>query len=175
MVLSTVAITVVLAAGQAAQVNREPALPDLSGKWQLIGDKSEPGGTSAFGEAFTASQSRLFLTVEWTAKVPGGRGMPAGQVVQRPIESRYRFDGTKTNVSEIWFGSSKSEMFSTAAWTDGRLVVMSLWKSSMGLTTRSRQPVVSIGPDDILVVETTPYNMERPGDPVRNYYRRVPR
>jgi hypothetical protein len=33
--------------------------------------------------------------------------------------------------------------------------------------------VVWIAPDNALVVETTRYNLEQPGDPVRNYYRRL--
>lgn len=150
-------------------------LPDFSGKWTLILEKSDAQGIAAFGVTFTAIQDQKSLSILWTVTRPAGRGRP-GETVRDLVDATYRFDGSETNITTIYAnaGRSASRSFDTASWSAGRLVIIQTWEGRAAPPHSTRKQLIWLEPDGALVVETTTNLSDPSTSPVtvRNYYRK---
>jgi hypothetical protein len=141
--------------------------PDLSGKWTLIADRSEPDGQSAFGETFTAAQDAKAIIVTWQMLVQGRGTGP--QKHPLTVRSTYRLDGAETNPDIV---NGTAFRFDTASWSEGKLTVLRTERLPSRPLHPVKKTVIWLEPDGTLVVETT-LGQAVASAPVRNYYKKV--
>jgi hypothetical protein len=147
MRLSVFAVAIVATAliGTRAQAQTST---DFTGKWTLVVDKSEPGGISAFGDSFTATQTVEALSIARILKPWGGR---QGASPPSPVTYVYKFDGTETNHQASSVNNRMmSQSFNTTSWSGSRLSILTVyWRDA------PMRQLMWLEPDGTLVVETT--------------------
>jgi len=165
LIAFTAVVCTTSAAGQAR--------PDFGGKWTLIriGERDQAPGP--FGETFIATQYSTSLIIDWTVLVPQGRGAP-GKMVERPVHSAFIFDGTESNVSDIYVqaGGSHYQVVDSSAWEGSKLLISTTERGNLPAhVTRRRALWLDSG---TLTVETsTPTDRGGPWSVARSRYRPV--
>jgi len=144
--------------------------PDFAGKWGLVRDAAAPDVQGAFGETFVAAQYATSLVIDWSFFAQG-RGAP-GQA-ERNAHSAFIFDGTESNVSDIYSSGSHAQTVDTSAWDGQKLVITTTWRGNSPAHV-SRKRTLWLDSDGTMIVETgTPSDGGRPWATARSRYRRV--
>jgi hypothetical protein len=129
--------------------------PDFGGKWTFVRGQTIRGdevqSTGEFGETFIATQSPAGLTVDWSFRRPG-RGTAQTEVEQK-VHSTFVFDGTPSNVADIYSSGSISRVTDTSAWDGQKLVITTTWQGNRPATV-SRKRTIWLDSDGVLIVET---------------------
>jgi len=145
--------------------------PDFGGKWTLVRDAGAPADPGIFGETFVATQYSTSLIIDWSF-LAQARGVPGK--VERAAHSAFIFDGTESNASDIYSGSSHAQIVDASAWDGQKLVIITTWRGNTPAHV-TRKRTIWLDADGTLIVETsTP--PERGGGPwstARNRYRRT--
>ena len=105
--LSSVALTMMLAAGASAQ-NR----PDFSGRWTIAGRAGDMG--SGWGSTITLTQSASALTLEWVYYTTGD--------LQPPLVFVYPLDGS-VRTHTLMMGRGFEKQVSRAVWDDAKIII----------------------------------------------------
>jgi hypothetical protein len=148
--------------------------PDFSGKWTLIRAGDGDRAPGAFGDTFVATQYSASLIIDWTVLGPQGRGAP-GKMIERPMHSAFIFDGTESNVSDIYVqaGHSHLQIVDTSAWEGQKLVVTTTWRGHAPARPTLKR-IIWLDPNGTLIVEASkPSDGGGPWSTVRSRYRRV--
>ena len=169
MVSVPILVALVVGLGQTGGTTQNR--PDFGGKWSLV--KSVVGAETAggFGETFVATQYSTSLIVDWVF-FARGRG---GNLEQRPVHEAFIFDGTESNVADIYSnsGRSHSKIVDTSIWDGERLVITTTWRCNTP-THVTRKRILWLGSDGTLIVETsTPPAGGGPWSSAQSRYRRA--
>jgi hypothetical protein len=143
--------------------------PDFGGRWTLVKGVGGPESAATFGETFVATQYSTSLIVDWVF-FARGRG---GTTEPRPAHEAFIFDGTESNVSDIYSGSSHAQIVDTSIWDGQKLVITTTWRGNAPAHV-TRKRTLWLASDGTLIVETsTPPAGGGPWSGVQSRYRRT--
>jgi hypothetical protein len=90
------------------------------------------------------------------------------------VHSAFIFDGTQSNITDIWSGTSHNQMFDTSAWVGQNLVVSTTWRGPVAPPRLIRKRTMWLDADGTLIVETSePVAGTGVWSTTRSRYRRV--
>lgn len=149
---------------------------DFSGRWELVANRSEPGG--AFGRSATILHADGVISVTYSVAVPRGRGtartgaasagLPGSDRIET-VRWLFRVDREETNHTNL--GSSRS--FDKARLVGDKLVIETYEASGVGVFL-GRERTCWIDADGALVVSTVvKHPGGRSGTASLSVYRRV--
>jgi hypothetical protein len=101
-----------------------------------------------------------------------GRG---GNLEQRPVHEAFIFDGTESNVADIYSnsGRSHSQILDTSIWDGQKLVITTTWRGNTPAHV-TRKRILWLDSDGTLLVETsTPPGGGGPWSSTQSRYRRA--
>jgi hypothetical protein len=144
--------------------------PDFAGRWVLVREDATPDAPGAFGESFVAAQYATSLVIDWSFFAQG-RGAPGK--TERKTHSALIFDGTESNVSDIYSSGSHAQIVDTSVWDGQKLVITTTWRGNSPAHV-SRKLTMWLDSDGTLLVESsTPSEGGGPWSTVRSRYRRM--
>jgi hypothetical protein len=144
--------------------------PDFAGKWGFARDGAAADVQGAFGETFVAAQYATSLVIDWSFFAQS-RGVPGK--TERKVHSAFIFDGTESNVSDIYSSGSHAQIVDTSAWDGQKLVITTTWRGNSPAHV-SRKLTMWLDSDGTLLVESsTPPEGGGPWSTVRSRYRRI--